>query len=69
MTSVATTLAGLRAVTREVDPVEDALDALGPDGTLVVAALYHDELVAALPFEDHDRRVHAVVTPAGVTRL
>jgi len=40
-----------------------------PDGTLVVAALYHDELVAALPFEDHDRRVHAVVTPAGVTRL
>jgi len=40
-----------------------------PDDTLVVAALYHDELVAALPFEDHDRRVHAVVTPAGVTRL
>jgi 5-formyltetrahydrofolate cyclo-ligase len=40
-----------------------------PDATLVVAALYHDELVAALPFEDHDRRVHAVVTPAGVTRL
>jgi 5-formyltetrahydrofolate cyclo-ligase len=40
-----------------------------PHDTLVVAALYHDELVAALPFEDHDRRVHAVVTPAGVTRL
>lgn len=40
-----------------------------PGDTLVVAALYHDELVAALPFEDHDRRVHAVVTPAGVTRL
>jgi 5-formyltetrahydrofolate cyclo-ligase len=40
-----------------------------PDGTLVVAVLYHDELVAALPFEDHDRRVHAVVTPSGVTRL
>ena len=32
MTSVATTVAGLRAVTREVDPVEDVLDALGPDG-------------------------------------
>ena len=32
MTSVATTLAGLRAVTREVDPVDDPLDALGPDG-------------------------------------
>ena len=30
MTSVATT--GLRAVTREVDPVDDVLDALGPDG-------------------------------------
>lgn len=40
-----------------------------PDGTLVVAVLYHDELVAALPFEDHDRRVQAVVTPSGVTRL
>jgi 5-formyltetrahydrofolate cyclo-ligase len=40
-----------------------------PDATLIVAALYHDELVAALPFEDHDRRVHAVVTPSGVTRL
>jgi hypothetical protein len=34
-----------------------------------VAALYHDELVGALPFEDHDRRVHAVATPAGVARL
>jgi menaquinone-specific isochorismate synthase len=32
MTSVATTPAGLRAVTREVDPVDDPLDALGPDG-------------------------------------
>jgi 5-formyltetrahydrofolate cyclo-ligase len=40
-----------------------------PDTSLIVAALYHDELVAALPFEDHDRRVHAVVTPTGVTRL
>ena len=40
-----------------------------PDTALIVAALYQDELVAALPFEDHDRRVHAVVTPAGVTRL
>jgi 5-formyltetrahydrofolate cyclo-ligase len=40
-----------------------------PEATLIVAALYHDELVAALPFEDHDRRVHAVVTPSGVTRL
>jgi 5-formyltetrahydrofolate cyclo-ligase len=40
-----------------------------PDTALIVAALYRDELVAALPFEDHDRRVHAVVTPSGVTRL
>jgi 5-formyltetrahydrofolate cyclo-ligase len=40
-----------------------------PDSTLIVAALYHDELVGALPFEDHDRRVHAVATPAGVARL
>jgi 5-formyltetrahydrofolate cyclo-ligase len=40
-----------------------------PDTALIVAALYQDELVAALPFEDHDRRVHAVVTPAGVNWL
>jgi 5-formyltetrahydrofolate cyclo-ligase len=40
-----------------------------PDGTLIVAALYLDELVAGLPAEDHDRRVHAVVTPAGITML
>jgi len=62
MTSVATTLAGLRAVTREVDPVEDALDALGPDGfawiggghTLVtsgVAAVVPAELATETLFE------------------
>ncbi len=38
-------------------------------GTPVVAALYADEFVAALPHEPHDQRVTAVVTPSGVTHL
>ena len=45
-----------------------ALARLGP-GTLIVAALYDGEFVSALPFEAHDVRVHAVVTPSGLTRL
>jgi len=45
-----------------------ALARLGP-GTLIVAALYDGEFVSALPFEDHDVPVHAVVTPSGLTRL
>jgi 5-formyltetrahydrofolate cyclo-ligase len=40
-----------------------------PSGSLIVAALYRDEFVDALPFEPHDLRVGAVVTPVGVTRL
>jgi 5-formyltetrahydrofolate cyclo-ligase len=40
-----------------------------PAGTPIVAVLYTDEFVDALPSERHDRRVGAVVTPAGVTRL
>ena len=38
-------------------------------GTLIVAALYDGELVDALPADPHDVRVHAVATPAGLTRL
>jgi len=45
-----------------------ALARLGP-GTLIVAALYDGEFVSALPCEEHDVRVHAVVTPSGLTRL
>jgi 5-formyltetrahydrofolate cyclo-ligase len=40
-----------------------------PSGTLIVAALYEDELVDALPADPHDVRVGAVVTPSGLTRL
>jgi 5-formyltetrahydrofolate cyclo-ligase len=45
-----------------------ALARLGP-GALIVAALYDGEFVSALPFDEHDVRVHAVVTPSGLTRL
>ena len=38
-------------------------------GTLLVAALYDDELVDELPAEPHDIRVHAVVTPSGLVKL
>ncbi len=38
-------------------------------GTLLVAALYDGELVDRLPADPHDVRVHAVATPAGLTRL
>jgi 5-formyltetrahydrofolate cyclo-ligase len=34
-------------------------------GAALVAALFDDELVEALPAEPHDRRVTAVVTPSG----
>ena len=37
--------------------------------TLIVAALYDDELVTALPADPHDVRVHAIATPAGLRRL
>ena len=40
-----------------------------PVGTFVCALLFDDELVEAVPSAPHDRRVTAVVTPAGVTRL
>jgi 5-formyltetrahydrofolate cyclo-ligase len=45
-----------------------ALARLGP-ATLIVAALYDGEFVPSLPVEEHDVRVHAVVTPSGLTRL
>jgi 5-formyltetrahydrofolate cyclo-ligase len=38
-------------------------------GTPVVAVLYDGELVDELPREPHDRRVTAVITPAGLIRL
>jgi 5-formyltetrahydrofolate cyclo-ligase len=45
-----------------------ALARVGP-GTLLVAALYAEELVDRLPYEPHDVRVHAVVTPEGFVQL
>jgi 5-formyltetrahydrofolate cyclo-ligase len=40
-----------------------------PVGTFVCTLLYAEELLPHVPAEDHDRRVTAVVTPAGLTRL
>jgi 5-formyltetrahydrofolate cyclo-ligase len=40
-----------------------------PVGTFVCALLYDDEVLDAVPSAPHDRRVTAVVTPSGVTRL
>ncbi len=40
-----------------------------PLGTFVCALLYDGELVDRVPATEHDRRVTAVVTPRGVTRL
>jgi menaquinone-specific isochorismate synthase len=62
MTGLAATVTGLRAVTREVEPVDDLLDALGPDGfawigggqTLVtsgIAAVVPAERATELLFE------------------
>lgn len=38
-------------------------------GTPIVALVYDDEVVEALPVEPHDRRVTVVVTPARVLRF
>jgi menaquinone-specific isochorismate synthase len=54
MTSLAATVAGLRAVTREVDPVPDLLDALGPDGFAWIGggeALVTSGVAAVVPVE------------------
>lgn len=40
-----------------------------PVGTFVCALLYDDELLDAVPTAPHDRRVTAVATPSGITRL
>lgn len=40
-----------------------------PPGALVVALLWDEELLPAVPVEPHDRPVHAVVTPGGVRRF
>jgi 5-formyltetrahydrofolate cyclo-ligase len=44
-----------------------ALARVGP-GILTVAPVYDSELVTALPYEPHDQRVRAVVTPTGGLR-
>jgi len=54
MTSLAATVAGLRAVTREVDPVADLLDALGADGFAWIGggqALVTSGVAAVVPAE------------------
>jgi 5-formyltetrahydrofolate cyclo-ligase len=38
-------------------------------GTPIVALVYDDEVVEALPVEPHDRLVTVVVTPARVLRF
>lgn len=40
-----------------------------PVGTLVCTLLYDGELLDTVPSAPHDRRVTAVVTPSGLTRL
>jgi 5-formyltetrahydrofolate cyclo-ligase len=40
-----------------------------PVGTPVCALLFDDEVIDRVPAAPHDRRVHAVVTPAGVRVL
>ncbi|MEU3428445.1 5-formyltetrahydrofolate cyclo-ligase [Streptomyces gardneri] len=50
------------------DRVLARLARAGKDPALVVL-LYADEVVARVPEEPHDHPVHAVVTPAGVTRF
>jgi len=40
-----------------------------PVGTFTCTLLYDDELVDRVPADEHDRRVSAVVTPSGLTRL
>jgi 5-formyltetrahydrofolate cyclo-ligase len=40
-----------------------------PVGTFTCTLLYEEELLDEVPGGDHDRRVTAVVTPKGVTRL
>jgi 5-formyltetrahydrofolate cyclo-ligase len=44
-----------------------ALARVGP-GILTVAAVYDSELVGALPYQPHDQRVRAAVTPGGGLR-
>ncbi|MGW2208027.1 5-formyltetrahydrofolate cyclo-ligase [Streptomyces sp. NPDC001781] len=50
------------------DRVLARLERAGARPALVVL-LYDTEVVARVPAEDHDRPVHAVVTPAGVRRF
>ena len=40
-----------------------------PPATPIVALLYADEVLPALPAEPHDRRVTAVLTPSGLRHL
>jgi 5-formyltetrahydrofolate cyclo-ligase len=50
------------------DRVLARLDRAGADPALVVL-LYDPEVVERVPEEEHDRPVHAVVTPSGVRRF
>jgi 5-formyltetrahydrofolate cyclo-ligase len=50
------------------DRVLERIQRAGADPALVVL-LYANEVVARVPEEPHDHPVHAVVTPAGVTRF
>ncbi|WP_432095524.1 5-formyltetrahydrofolate cyclo-ligase [Streptomyces sp. bgisy100] len=50
------------------DRVLERLAASGADPALVVL-LYDGELLDAVPAEEHDRPVHAAVTPSGVHRF
>jgi 5-formyltetrahydrofolate cyclo-ligase len=45
-----------------------ALAAL-PRTTLLVAVVFDDEVLDEVPVEDHDRRVHAALTPSGLLRF
>jgi len=54
VTGLAATVSGLRAVTREVDPVDDVLDALGIDGFAWIGgghALVTSGVAAMVPAE------------------
>jgi menaquinone-specific isochorismate synthase len=54
MTGLAATITGLRAITREVDPVDDVLDALGPEGFAWIGgghALVTSGVAAVVPVE------------------
>jgi len=40
-----------------------------PEGTTVYAVVYEEELLSAIPHEEHDQRVDGVVTQAGIHKI